>query len=112
MSTDQPTLTAIDPLGCGCTECMTGEYVPLDKATDDHIRALFRGELRDNTDYHWTIHKNDGYATGYTVYPPNSRGGEIILDEIPLPIPVEFFVITLDHHAVETLRWNNGGTLT
>lgn len=40
---------AIDPPGCGCTECITGEYVPLDRATDRQIAALLRGEIQDNT---------------------------------------------------------------
>lgn len=40
---------AIDPPGCGCTECITGEYVPLDQASDRQIADLLRGEIRDNT---------------------------------------------------------------
>lgn len=39
---------AIDPPGCGCTECITGEYVPFDQATDEQIAALLRGEIHDN----------------------------------------------------------------
>jgi len=42
---------AIDPPGCGCTECMTGEYVPLERASAAQILDLFRGRLRDNTDH-------------------------------------------------------------
>jgi len=40
---------AIDPPGCACTECLTGEYVPLDRATDRQVAALLRGEIQDNT---------------------------------------------------------------
>ncbi len=40
---------AIDPPGCGCTECLTGEYVPLERATRQQILDLFAGHLRDNT---------------------------------------------------------------
>ena len=45
---------AIDPAGCGCTECLTGEYVPLDEATDDQLRMMLMGEIRNNTGYVWT----------------------------------------------------------
>ncbi|MGW3308243.1 hypothetical protein ACWDG9_16840 [Streptomyces sp. NPDC001073] len=42
------TLIAIDPPGCGCTECMTGEYVPLNRATPDQVAALLNGTLRNH----------------------------------------------------------------
>lgn len=41
--------TAIDPYGCTCTECQTGEYVPLEQATDAQLAAMLRGQIRDNT---------------------------------------------------------------
>lgn len=40
---------AIDPPGCGCTECLTGEYVPLDRASHQDIRRAQLGEIADNT---------------------------------------------------------------
>lgn len=40
---------AVDPPGCGCTECLTGEYIPLDQASEEQLVMLLRGELRDNT---------------------------------------------------------------
>lgn len=43
------TLTAVDPPGCGCTECITGQYVPLDHATPENITALLNGQLRNHT---------------------------------------------------------------
>jgi DNA-binding PadR family transcriptional regulator len=46
---DAPWPIAIDPYGCGCTECITGEYVPLERATDAQLAAMLRGEIRDNT---------------------------------------------------------------
>lgn len=52
---DAPTLTAIDPVNCGCTECLTGEYVPINKATRANILALIKNELRDNTNYGFTV---------------------------------------------------------
>lgn len=39
----------IDPAGCGCTECLTGEYVPLDRATPKQVRKLLAGKLADAT---------------------------------------------------------------
>lgn len=44
---------AIDPPGCGCTECLTGEYVPLDQATDDQLQAMLQGKVANNTGYVW-----------------------------------------------------------
>ena len=41
---------AIDPPGCGCTECMIGQYVPLDQATGQQVLALLAGKLHDHTD--------------------------------------------------------------
>jgi hypothetical protein len=40
---------AIDPWNCGCTECLTGEYVPLRRATGEQVAALLRGEIGNNT---------------------------------------------------------------
>ena len=40
---------AIDPRGCGCTECLTGEYVPLDQATSAQIALMAAGLLANNT---------------------------------------------------------------
>ncbi|KQO98132.1 hypothetical protein [Leifsonia sp. Leaf264] len=45
----RPELLAIDPVGCGCTECITGEYVPLDEASFDQIDLMLAGVLADNT---------------------------------------------------------------
>jgi hypothetical protein len=40
---------AIDPPGCGCTECIIGEYVPLHLATPKHMRKMLAGKILDNT---------------------------------------------------------------
>ncbi|WP_433379237.1 hypothetical protein [Streptosporangium sp. CA-115845] len=45
----RPRVIAIDPFDCGCTECITGEYVPLRYATDSQIAALIRRDLRNHT---------------------------------------------------------------
>jgi hypothetical protein len=46
---DTPWPIAIDPYGCGCTECLTGQYIPLEQASDAQLAAMLRGEIRDNT---------------------------------------------------------------
>jgi hypothetical protein len=45
----------IDPVGCGCTECLTGEYVPVDRATTDQVFAMIRGELSNATSELFTV---------------------------------------------------------
>jgi hypothetical protein len=40
---------AIDPEGCGCTECLTGEYVPLDKATGKHFQRVLARTIFNHT---------------------------------------------------------------
>lgn len=40
---------AIDPVGCGCTECMTGEYVPLEDASSRDIYDMLMGYVGNNT---------------------------------------------------------------
>lgn len=42
---------AVDPPGCGCTECLTGVYVPLDQATPSQVAAAARGVLGNNTGF-------------------------------------------------------------
>lgn len=39
----------IDPIDCGCTECLTGEYVPLNKATEAMIDRMIAYEIGDAT---------------------------------------------------------------
>lgn len=41
---------AIDPPYCGCTECLTGEYVPLDLASTEQIVAMAMAHLVNNTE--------------------------------------------------------------
>jgi hypothetical protein len=43
--------TQIDPPFCGCTECILGEYVPLNEATDDQVWKMLVGSLRNATGY-------------------------------------------------------------
>lgn len=39
----------VDPPGCGCTECITGEYVPLDLATLTQVADMIQGGLGNGT---------------------------------------------------------------
>jgi hypothetical protein len=43
-------LRFIDPADCGCSDCLTGEAVPLDCATGYHIRDLLAGKLTSRLD--------------------------------------------------------------
>ena len=45
----------IDPAGCGCTECLTGEYVPLDRATAGQVFRLIKGKLLNATDERFIV---------------------------------------------------------
>lgn len=42
-------ITRIDPPGCGCTGCITGESTPLDMATPRQIARLLRGKVANAT---------------------------------------------------------------
>lgn len=94
-------LLAIDPVGCGCTECLIGEYKPVDQATADDMLALFLGELRDNAGLSWSIERSGLYAEGpFTVTP--SWGPSFELDQIELPILVERYTVTLNQDDFDT----------
>lgn len=50
----------VDPYGCGCTECGTGEYVSLDRLwwDDKKMARVFLGDFIDNTGFSeevWSI---------------------------------------------------------
>lgn len=45
---------AIDPFDCGCTECLTGEYVPLSMATPENLKGMLSGNIRDHTGIEFT----------------------------------------------------------
>jgi len=50
-----PKVEAVDPTGCGCTECLIGEYLQEEfwyhRANRADVIALLRGEVRNNTYY-------------------------------------------------------------
>ena len=39
-------LLAVDPVGCGCTECIIGEYIPADQVAREQI-PVFQNLIRD-----------------------------------------------------------------
>lgn len=46
MSLDISKIEAIDPPGCGCMECIVGEYIPLDSPYIDEVfEAVINGEI-------------------------------------------------------------------
>ena len=46
---------AIDPPNCACTECITGEYVPLAEATARQITDMLAGRIANNTSMEFKI---------------------------------------------------------
>lgn len=46
---DGRTVYAVDPTGCGCNECITGEYVPLEEATVELLKGIALGTVANNT---------------------------------------------------------------
>lgn len=60
--------TAIDPAGCGCTECLTGQYVPLDQATPTQVLKMRIGQLRNNTGEDFEPLPTTVQPTSFAVY--------------------------------------------
>lgn len=53
MSDEDTWPIAIDPPECGCTECITGEYVPLERVTREQIVDLLTGRIANHlSDWH------------------------------------------------------------
>ncbi len=58
---------AIDPEGCGCTECLTGLYVPLEMATGRQIRKLLKGRLHDHTGERFFVNEEKQHGSDVPV---------------------------------------------
>ena len=98
------TIRAIDPHDCGCTECMTGQYVPLYRATDDHVQAVFLGIIGDNTSVKWNIKQTDDGRFQIATVDPWDRNDvptfTFTIDKIAFPIAVENYVLDVDLDTV------------
>ena len=57
----------IDPLTCGCTDCMTGWSVPLGEASDEDVFAMLAGEIQDATSEEFATAANADWPGGVTV---------------------------------------------
>lgn len=44
-------IIALDPYDCGCTECITGLYVPLVNATIKQLKKAIKGKISNNTGF-------------------------------------------------------------
>lgn len=92
MGIDISKIQAIDPPGCGCMECITGEYIPYDSFyIDEVLEAVLSGEItpRNNlNDGTLVIYRNGGRVfstidstmvsrSNIVIVPPNS----VYLDE-------------------------------
>jgi hypothetical protein len=60
-------VVAVDPPGCGCTECLTGEYVPLQCATHAQVADLVTGTVGNNTGLTFTIAPGQDPATVHVI---------------------------------------------
>lgn len=70
----------IDPPGCGCTECITGEYVPLDEAKPWQLERLFTGSAVNNTGLRFEAVANSDAGTVKVV--PHWEDGGLVADSV------------------------------
>jgi hypothetical protein len=99
------TLRAIDPYSCGCTECLTGTYKPLVRATDDDIQAMFLGIISDHTNATWTVTQNDDNtftvtADFYNDFDDRYDQRTYTIAKIAFPITVDTYTLDLDINTV------------
>lgn len=80
-------LIAVDPWDCGCTECITDEYVALRFATDENIADLLAGRLRNNLNSGTELEVGVTHAV---------QSGKLI------PIHV---TVKCEHHDGQTREW-------
>lgn len=83
-------LIAVDPWDCGCTECMTGEYVSLRGATDENMGDLIAGRLKSHLDAGTKLELVMTYET----------------DDNALAPSMDMVTVRYVHHDGETKEWN------
>jgi hypothetical protein len=93
----KPKLIAIDPYDCGCTECITGEHVPLVDATDAQIARLITGQLMNNTGVNLTVN------AVHAVQPADDGGVELELVRINAVAELSYDGFTKDWDISEYL---------
>lgn len=76
-------LRAIDPPGCGCTECLTGEYIPYDHPSiDEVLEAILDGRidpLKNNlSDGSLVIYRRNGRVAS-EVHPFTDRADVLVI---------------------------------
>lgn len=50
MSTpDTRLINSVHPIDCGCTDCLVGSSVPLDRATFDQVVAMLNRQVHDSS---------------------------------------------------------------
>lgn len=84
---------AVDPWDCGCTECLTGEYVSLRQATDDNIADLLAGRLAS--------HLGDGTELAVTV-----TYRTVSAFRAPSGLRPDSVSVTYTHHDGQTQTWS------
>lgn len=70
MSIDVSRVRAIDPSGCGCTECIVGEYIQLDSYhLPEVLEAVLTGEIEIRNNLYESaliIYRNTSGTASYT----------------------------------------------
>lgn len=83
MSIDISKIEAIDPPGCGCLECIIGEYIPLDSPYIDEVfEAVLNGEItpRNNqNDGTLIIYRMDNGRIYSTTDPTMVRRSDMVI---------------------------------
>lgn len=57
-------LHRLDPVTCGCTDCITGYSKPLESATTDDIRRMLTGDLQDATSMRFSVTRTHIFEDG------------------------------------------------
>lgn len=56
----------IDPYGCGCTECITGEYISLDRAKWEDVHRMATKEIGNATNEEFAVGPDLVYVSRLT----------------------------------------------